>query len=177
MRAGTLARGIREDLVHTINSGLRLLSLACAVVAAAAVGITTSFYVAEVVARYGFRNPLNWANDVGSYMLCAAAFLSFPLITRHRRHVAVTVVFDLLPKSVRPKAGRILELVVALVLFTVAWFVLELCIKQYHQGVLTTQANQIPRWWLTAVISFSLLIGAINYLAPGEANADQIREI
>lgn len=163
--------------MHTVNSGLRLLSRLCAILAAVAVGVTASFYVAEVVARYVFRHPLNWSGDMGSYMLCAAAFLSIPLITRHRSHIAVTVIVDTLPASLRSIVFRILELVTAAVLLVVAWFVIDLCIHQYQQGVLTPNANQIPRWWLTALMAFGLVVTSLNFIAPGDDMADEIREI
>lgn len=163
--------------MQTVNSGLRLLSRICAILAAAAVGITASFYVAEVVGRYAFRHPLNWSGDIGSYMLCVAAFLSIPLITRHRRHIAVTIVVDILPASIRPVVFRALELMTAAVLLVVAWFVIDLCIDQYRQGVLTPNANQIPRWWLSALMAFGLILASVNFLTPSDEVADEIREI
>lgn len=162
--------------MHAIDATLRLVSVVCANLAAIAIGVTAVVYVAEVVARYGLNNPLNWSGDIGSYMLCASVFLAVPLITRHRGHIAVTVVLDALPDTLRPQVNRILELVVAAVLLIVAYFVFELCIRQFNQGVLTTMANQIPRWWLTALMTFSLFLAALNFIAPAEQIADQTRE-
>lgn len=162
--------------MHTINSILRLISVACAIVAATAVGITTIIYVAEVVFRYGLNNPLNWSGDIGSYMLCASVFLAAPLITRRRGHIAVTVVLETVPPEARTRIYRILELVTATVLLIVAYFVLELCIRQFQQGVLTTMANQIPRWWLTAQMTFGLGLAALNFIAPADQASNEVRE-
>lgn len=154
--------------MHFVNSALRFISKACAILAAIAVGIAAVIYVAEVVARYGLNNPLNWSGDTGSYMLCAMVFLSLPLVTRQRGHIAVTMVLEALPQPLFRKVTRVLELVSATVLMIVAAFVLDLCIRQYHQGVLTTMANQIPRWWLTAVMTFGLVLSALNFIAPAD---------
>src|SRR5690606_12981018 len=115
--------------------------------------------------------------DIGSYMLCVCAFMAAPLITRHRQHIAVTVVLELLPASARQKANRILDMVTAAVLLIVAYFVIDLCLRQYHQGVLAPMANQIPRWGLPAVRAFGIILAALNFIAPADRVADEIVEI
>lgn len=163
--------------MHIVNSTLRLVSRACAVVAAGAVGIAAVVYVAEVIARYGLNDPLNWSGDIGSYMLCAMVFLALPLITRQRGHIAVTVVIEALPAALIGKVMRVLEVISAVVLLIVAFFVIDLCIRQYHQGVLTTMANQIPRWWLTAVMAFGIVLSAFNFIAPADEKSADIVEL
>lgn len=163
--------------MHIVNSALRVVSRASAIVAAVAVGIAALVYVAEVIARYGLNDPLNWAGDAGSYMLCIMVFLALPLITRQRGHIAVTVVIEMLPSTHVGKVTRMLELVSAAVLLIVAFFVIDLCIRQYHQDVLTTMANQIPRWWLTAIMTFGLVLSAFNFIAPADERPDQTVEL
>ena len=163
--------------MQRLNSALRLASQICAFFAAVAVGITAFIYVAEVVARYGLNSPINISSDVGSYMLCVCAFLAAPLISRQRGHIAVTVVLETLPPRVLGKVTRVLEFVSAVVLLVVGYFVLDLCIRQYHQGVLTSRANQIPRWWLTAVMTFGIFFSALNFLAPADAKSEEIMEL
>ena len=162
--------------MHLANSALRMISLGCAIIAAIAVGITAIAYVAEVVFRYGLNNPLNWSGDIGSYMLSACVFMAIPLISRRRGHIAVTVVLDLLPDATRLKVNRALDLVVAAVLLVVAYFVLQVCIRHFQQGVLTTMANQIPRWWLTGTMTFSLLLAALNFIFPADQMAHDVKE-
>lgn len=163
--------------MHIVNSALQLVSRGSAILAAVAVGIAAVVYVAEVVARYGLNNPLNWSSDMGSYMLCIMVFLALPLITRQRKHIAVTVVLETLPPALFGKVKRVLELVSAVVLLIVAYFVLELCIRQYHQGVLTTMANQIPRWWLTAMMAFGIVLSAFNFIAPADETPEEVVEL
>lgn len=163
--------------MHVVNSALGLISRGCAILAATAVGIAAIVYVAEVVARYGLHRPLNWSSDMGSYMLCVMVFLALPLITRQRGHIAVTVVVEALPPAQFAKVKRVLEMVSSIVLFVVAYFVLELCIRQYHQGVLTTMANQIPRWWLTAIMAFGIVLSACNFLAPADEKPQEVVEL
>jgi TRAP-type C4-dicarboxylate transport system permease small subunit len=177
VRARLFAHTQGRNPVHSLNQALRLISRFCGVLAAAAVGITAAVYVAEVVARYGLNSPINISGDVGSYMLCVGAFLGVPIVTRQRRHIAVTVVLETLPPDLRKTVSRILEFVCAAVLLIVAYFVIDLCIRQYHQGVLTSMANQIPRWWLTAVMAFGLLLTAFNFIAPADETSEEILDI
>lgn len=163
--------------MHIVNSILRTISRASAIVASIAVGIAALIYVAEVVARYGLNDPLNWSGDAGSYMLCTMVFLALPLVTRQRGHIAVTVAIEMLPPAYVGKVTRLLELVSALVLLIVAFFVIDLCIRQYHQGVLTTMANQIPRWWLTAVMAFGIVLSALNFIAPADERPAEVVEL
>ncbi|MCO5162492.1 MAG: TRAP transporter small permease [Mesorhizobium sp.] len=163
--------------MHVVNSALRAVSRASAVLAAVAVGIAALVYVAEVVARYGFNDPLNWSGDAGSYMLCAMVFLALPMITRQRGHIAVTVVVETLPRAHIGRVTRLLELLSAAVLLIVAFFVIELSVRQHDQGVLTTMANQIPRWWLTAVMAFGIVLSALNFIAPADERPAEVVEL
>ena len=163
--------------MHRVNTILKWLSTAGAGVATVAVMVMATSFVTEVVARYAFNAPLNWSGDIGSYMLCIAGFLALPKITRLRRHVAVTIVVDSLAEHNKKKLTRVLEWATAIVLAVVTWFVLDLCMVQYRQNVLTAMANQIPRWWLTAVIAFGLALSALNFIAPPDASAHGPREV
>lgn len=161
---GFLSEGERD--VKQIDAILSGLSRAGAVFAALCVAVTALAYVAEVVARYGLAHPLNWASDIGSYMLCAGVFAALPLIARNRGHVSISIAVDLMSGRTRQRYVRLLELVLALVLAVVVWFVAKICMAQYASGVLTPMANQIPRWWLTLVMTIGLGLSALNMLMP-----------
>lgn len=159
-----------------VDTTLAWLSRICAWLAICAVAFTVIFYVAEVVARYGLNRPLNWAGDNGSYMLLITTFLILPQITRLRRHIAVTLLVDMMPEERAAPYNRILDFVAAAVLAVILSFVVELLIRQFHQGVMTPNANQIPRWWLTSVMTVGLALSFVNFLArPGQpGRLDQI---
>lgn len=151
-----------------IDAILGGLSRAAAVLAAFCVGFTALAYVAEIVARYGLSAPLNWASDIGSYMLCVGVFAALPLIARNRGHVSVSILVDVMPPQMQRVYGRALEFALAAVLLVVAWFVLQICLNQLASGVLTPMANQIPRWWLTLIMVLGLGVSALNFLMPAQ---------
>ncbi len=145
---------------------LNAVTRASAVLAAICVGVTAASYTAEVVARYGLSSPLNASGDIGSYMLCTAVFLALPQIARYRGHVAITVLPDMLPIALRGPAMRLLFLVTAAVLIIVSWFVIQISLTQFRSGVLTPMVNQIPRWWLTSIMAFGLIVSAFHFAFP-----------
>lgn len=152
--------------MRVIQTILNDIARVGAVAAAACVGVTAVAYVVEIVARYGLGSPLNWATDIGSYMLCAAVFLALPQIARNREHVAITLLTDSLPSKVRERYATFLSIVTAAVLFVVAWLFAEVSLTQLESGVLTPMANQIPRWWLTAIMAIGLFISGLHFLFP-----------
>ena len=143
---------------------LDAITRVAAILAAVCVGITALGYVIEIASRTLFSSPLNGANDIGRYMLCGAVFLALPQVTRNQGHVAIT----LLPDALAPRAGRLyrraLLLLTAAVVLIVAWFCADVGMVQYRQGVLTAMANQIPRWWLTVVVVFGLVLSALHMI-------------
>jgi TRAP-type C4-dicarboxylate transport system permease small subunit len=145
-----------------------------AVLGGVGVALTASIYVAEIVARYFMRAPLNFSADLGSYMLCACVFLCLPAITRERRHIAIDFVIEHLPPRARPYYLWILWLITAAVLGAGAYFVAVEAIRQFEQQVLTTMALQIPRWWLSALACFGLASSAIHFVTPPSGQAEEL---
>jgi TRAP-type C4-dicarboxylate transport system permease small subunit len=137
------------------------------------VALTATMYVAEIVARYFMRAPLNFSADLGSYMLCASVFLCLPAISRERRHIAIDFVIEQLPPRARPYYLWILWLITAAVLAAVGYFVALEALRHYEQQVLTTMALQIPRWWLSAIACYGLISSAIHFVTPPAGQAEE----
>lgn len=146
-------------------------ALACA--AAAAVAAMAAANVVEVAARYAFGAPLNWGGDLSAFALCACVFLALPEVTRRHGHAAITILPDHLPEAGAQRHRAAACLVCGALCLVVAWFALDMAGQQRERGVLTTTANQIPRWWLTASIVLGLTLSAVNFAAfaaaPGAA--------
>lgn len=134
------------------------------VLAAACVGLTAVAYVVEIVARYALNSPLNWSADFASYMLCTSVFLALPKVTADGAHPSISFAVDRLTGATHARYTRLLILVTAVVVAIVSAFVIQEVLVQYRQETLTPMANQIPRWWLTAVASFGLIFTVLNLL-------------
>lgn len=132
--------------------------------AAACVGLTAVAYVIEIVARYALNSPLNWSADFGSYMLCACVFLALPKVTADGAHPSISFAVDRLAGPSHARYTSLLIKITALVVGIVCVFVVKEAWVQFQQETLTPMANQIPRWWLTAVASFGLFFTVLNLL-------------
>lgn len=140
------------------------------------IALATATYVAEIVARYFFRAPLNFSSDFGMYALCLSVFLALPAVTMERRHIAIAFVVEMMPARSRRNYTLVLCVVAALVLLAVGYFVFVEAGRQFRQGALTPMALQIPRWWLSAVACYSLLSAAIHFLTPSHGESAELAE-
>ena len=145
-----------------------------AVLGAACVGFTAVAYVAEIVARYALNSPLNWSADFGSYMLCASVFLTLPKVTADGGHPSISFAVDRLVGATHARYTRTLIAITAIVVAIVCVFVVQETLIQYERGTLTPMANQIPRWWLTAVACFGLIFTVLNFVFRPRLAPDQI---
>lgn len=143
------------------------------VLAAACVGMTAVAYVAEIVARYVLNAPLNWSADFGSYMLCTGVFLALPKVTAEGQHPSISFAVDRLTGATHARYTRLLIWVTAIVVAAVSVFMVQEAIIQFQRETLTPMANQIPRWWLTAVASFGLIFAVLNFVFRPRLAPDQ----
>ncbi len=142
----------------------RIATLSIAVVAIA--------YTAEVAARHFFDAPLNWSGDLSSYLLCACVFLALPKITSDGAHIAVTYFQERMRGEAKRRYARGLSIVTGCVCLMAAWFIAEEGWRQFNSGVLTSQANQIPKWWLSALGGYSFVRASL-YLIFSEPGTDR----
>jgi TRAP-type C4-dicarboxylate transport system permease small subunit len=151
----TLLRAI-DHLSEFLGLAAAQLYLLCAV-------ITTS----EVVMRYVFHSPTQWAFEM-VMVLCASAWvLSVGYVTRHQRHIGITVLYVMAPPRVRWLLD-LLALVVALVAVAIlgyaAW---ETAVRAVSRIERTGSAFNSPQ---PAILKAMLVIGAALYCAQLIAN-------
>jgi TRAP-type C4-dicarboxylate transport system permease small subunit len=124
------------------------------------------FYTAEVVARYFFSSPLNWSGDISSYLLLACVFLVLPKVTTDAGHVAVSFVQERMGPATRRRYERVLSRLTGVFCLITAYFVAAESLRQFRESVLTSQATQVPKWWLSALACLGLAMAAIHFLFP-----------
>ncbi len=141
-----------------------------AAVAAICVAIMACVYTAEVVARYFLNAPLNWSGDVSSYLLCACAFLALPKVTKDGGHVAITYVLERMGHSKRARYSHVLRIITGLACLAAGIIVSYEGVQLYAEGVLTTQATQIPKWLIAVLACLGLFSSVLHlFSARGEA--------
>jgi len=142
----------------------RALTEAGARVATGCVALMAVAYTAEVVARYFFSAPLNWSGDFSGYLLCVSVFLALPKVTADRAHVAVSLLIEVMRPQTRRRYLRGLWYVTAVVCAFITYFIAVEGVRQFNEHVLTSAANQIPKWWISAVTCYGLASAALHLL-------------
>jgi TRAP-type C4-dicarboxylate transport system permease small subunit len=144
-----------------------------AAIAALCVAIMACIYTAEVLARYFLSAPLNWSGDVSSYLLCACAFLALPKVSRDGGHVAITYILERMGSVKRANYSDTLRKITGVTCLAagiiVAYEAAQLC----AEGVLTSQATQIPKWLIGALACLGLFSSALHLFGARGAIAKQ----
>ena len=103
-----------RQILRAIDHVSEFLGLAAAQLYLLCALITTY----EVVMRYVFHAPTQWAFEVVMVLCASAWLLSVGYVTRHRRHIGITVLYVLAPPRVRWVLDLFINLV-ALVAVTI----------------------------------------------------------
>lgn len=118
----------------------------------------------EVVARYLFNAPTEWANPIVSYSLLAMIFLAVPELTRRAAHIVINILID----RARGTSGRVMHAgirtVAAAACLLAAWFGADATLGQYAQGVWTNPPFAVPKWLISAFIPYGMLSAGIYFL-------------
>jgi len=118
----------------------------------------------EIVARYFFNAPTDWASPLVSYSLVAAIFLAMPELTRQSAHITITTVLETLDPRIASPLKRFILLIAAAACMLAAWFSGSETIDQFLLGIHTIPPMSIPKWIVTCVIPYGMLSSAIYFL-------------
>ncbi|MCF3936691.1 TRAP transporter small permease [Acuticoccus sp. M5D2P5] len=142
---------------------MRLLANAekilCAVILAAMTGIG----FANVVVRYLTDRSFAATEEILVNGFLLLTILGAAIAARRGEHLAVTLVFDLLPVRVRILALHVTTVLAAMLLFLSAWFSWQLVSHQIQSGTVS-YALLVPAWWYTIGLPFGFLLVLVRYL-------------
>ncbi len=100
------------------GSFVRTLALVSATFLTAAVALN----LANVIGRYLFHSPIVWAEEAISYSIIASVFCAVPVLGWKKRHMRMDVLASLLPSKARSVLDMVLDLSVALLVLSFAYF-------------------------------------------------------
>ncbi len=114
----------------------------------------------NVVARYIFNSPIQWAEEFSRYAFIWVVFLGAVVCTKHKRHIGIDSVVKALPGHVQPWVNLAADL------FTLALMVIIIG----YGGILTYRATQItatlnvPQYVVYVVVPASGVLGLLYSL-------------
>lgn len=133
-------------------------------VAMASVFYLTAVTAYEVITRYFFRAPSDWAPDTSAVAFAFIAFLAAPELTRNSGHAAMTFVVDSASPRVALWFRRLGLLLSALVCLVLAWFGGIEAMRQISGNVTMIAATPIPKWIVTGAIVYGLAGSALYFV-------------
>jgi len=120
-------------------------------------------YIIEVFLRYFFNAPQWWASEAVSYSLCIGTFSMMPYVTWKKGHVAVAIIFEILPiKVVRPVVWLTYFLGVITCALS-AWFCFDESWRQWVNDVNIMAVEPVPKYLISIFIPFGFISSTIHF--------------
>lgn len=148
----------------------RITALGFALAAVALAAIVVSFCY-EVVARYFFSAPTEWASPLVSYSLVAMIFLAMPELTRRAAHIAINILLDNLRGSAVRAMHFVIRLVAAIACLLAAWFSGNETLNQFNMGIWTSPPFALPKWMVSVFVPYGMLSAGIYFVRQIVAGA------
>ena len=151
--------------MDTFIRGVRVLSIACGVVAAAGLFAAVLVVCQMVAIRYIFQASTVWQTDFVTYAIVGATFIGSPYVLLTKGHVGV----DLLPIYVGMRIRMLLALGVSIVSLAFALLVMwagwEYFLEAWRGGWRTETVWAPPLWILILPLPVGMGVLALQYLA------------
>jgi len=128
----------------------------------ALLSLMVTIAVIQVVMRNFMGAGLIWAESLLRITVLWLALLGAMVASRNNEHIAIDVLVNKLPDSIRYWVMRLNCIITASICFFIAWYSLKFVIDEYQYGGIAF--GYIPHWLCEAIIPFSLFIIAVRYL-------------
>jgi TRAP-type C4-dicarboxylate transport system permease small subunit len=139
-------------------------------VAAVGILLTMLMICYDVLARYVLNQPSEWVFQIVSSGLLAITFLSLPYLYARDEHIAVDLIYDYLPRSVRVGASWVTRVVAVVFGLVVGWYGIDLVRSAAAAGLQTSGAFSLPVSWVSAPMAVGgLLLALVALVAPTPA--------
>lgn len=119
----------------------------------------------DVVMRYFFQRPTQWAVEFSEYMLLYMAFLPAAWVLSHESHVRIDLVARALPGQVQRWLDTVTSLVGAAACGVFCWYSASLTLETIRSGEVLFRSVIIPKWPILVVIPIGLLLLTLEFLA------------
>ncbi|HUL56337.1 MAG TPA: TRAP transporter small permease [Usitatibacter sp.] len=120
----------RKDALGRFIEGVRFLSRAAGVVAAALVALAVLVICDMVIERYGLNRTTIWQIDVVTYSIVGATFVGSSYVLLHRGHVNV----DILPMWLGPRGRYWLAMFTTVLSLAFCVVLLVACTRYWHEA-------------------------------------------
>lgn len=148
---------------HSASGGeqsLRGMNRVLAWLSAVPVALIVMLTFADVLGRYLFASPVRGSVEMIEYAMALLIFTALPLVTRHRGHVTVSLIDNLIKGQSRRYLSTLCDGISAVALALLSWRLFRQAMNDMEEGA-ATQVLNMPH----APLSFALtLLAGISTL-------------
>ncbi len=119
--------------------------------------------VGNVISRNLFGVSWAFTEEIGSLLLIVVTFGGLGYAARHRRHIAMSALYDLLADGGREKLGWVVSAVSAATMLVMAYLGARYAIQIYASGD-TSNVLGIPMFLPLSVIPVGFLLAAVRFV-------------
>lgn len=105
----------------------------------------------NVVLRYVFNSPIQWAEEFSRYAFIWVVFLGAAACSKRKMHIVIDAVPALLPPRARTLCSLVVETVILVLMGAIAHYGYTLC----TMATQATSTLKIPQYAVYAVVPFS----------------------
>jgi TRAP-type C4-dicarboxylate transport system permease small subunit len=112
---------------------------------------------ANVVARYFFNSPIQWAEEFSRYAFIWVVFLGAVVCTKQKRHIGIDSLVKVLPSHIQPWVNLAADLLTLVLMVIIIWYGWILT----RSATQITATLQIPQYVIYIVVPSSGVLGAL----------------
>jgi len=126
-------------------------------------GAISCILIAQVILRYGFSNPLFWAEEIATQTLVFMTFVGLSLLVYNRRLIQLDFIVSNLPAWPRRLVTVVSDIVViavlvVLVVYSIKWILLR------ETQLEVSATTGLPLWYTYAALPIAFVLMAFHYL-------------
>jgi TRAP-type C4-dicarboxylate transport system permease small subunit len=165
---------IAVGLLHLARRVVRACSLALAVVAMAVIGGMMVTITYDVIMRFAFAAPTDWAYPLNALGVLSSTMLAVPYLYARRQHIAMDLVHGAMPRWARRVADVVTAIATGLLGLILAVTAFHSLVVSGKHGLTGSGTFNIPNWVPdTALLVTGVLIVLVAALFPPTAPDDE----
>lgn len=146
-----------QSIAGQLNHGLERIAAAISLLLGLALITAVIINVANVVARYGFNNPISGADEVEVFLMVGLAFLGAVVAAIRQRHLRMDVIARRFPPMIARLVNAAESLATIAVCGLMSWVSFSYTSRIWRLGNLSDNAH-IPMWIPHSLLAISFAL-------------------
>ncbi|WP_432666344.1 TRAP transporter small permease [Wukongibacter baidiensis] len=119
--------------------------------------------IGNVIMRMMFNNSFKFAEELGQILLISVTFIGISYVTRHGKHVRMSVLYDIVPHKIKKIFALIISGVTSATMFCLSFLSYNYMLGVYATKRITP-ALRMPMYLVILVVFIGFLFTAFQFL-------------